>query len=57
MKFKFIGADGSLGFKKGKIYCLKTKIEHGLIFIYYGIKCCPYQSIESFLANWERGDT
>ena len=30
MKFKFIGADGSLGFRTGEIYCLKTKIEHSI---------------------------
>lgn len=64
MKAKFIGENGSMGFKKGKIYDLNCDIKPGTwhnnkrrAFIYLYSKCdkswCPYESLEAVLANWE----
>ena len=58
MKFKFIGADGSMGLKKGEVYELKTSIISGILQVRWRKEfCCPYSSLEKFLENWERSDT
>lgn len=50
LKAKFIGQDGSMGFKKGEDYNLFL---FGNIIIEYKSKTrCPYGSVESFLKNW-----
>ena len=56
-KFEFIGKDGSTGYRKGQIYNLEHFIKNDLIWVYCGspdVNYCPYESIGSFLDNWER---
>ena len=52
---KFIGKDGSMGFKNGEIYKLKSKCENNKIIVKTANDklFCPYKSIESFLRNWK----
>ena len=62
MKAKFIGTT-SMGFKKGQVYDIRTKVEE-LHYNGYDIKCicvydnyskawCPYKNLEFVLENWE----
>ena len=55
---KFIGKDGSQGFKKNKTYFLEvpdTARSEWKIIIQNanGAEWCPYSNLESFLMNWE----
>lgn len=53
---KFIGEDGSRGFKKGTMYLLKMRIVDGDIMISSENKkslWCIYGSLEEFLENWK----
>lgn len=57
MLLRFIGADGSMGLKKGQVYIVKisTTLEH-IIVKWTGVgSCgsCPYSSPQTFAANWE----
>lgn len=67
IKAKFIGENGSLGYKRGKEYYLSlSSYRYGLFgyregiqieLFYYkemlnGVGICPYSSLESFLSNW-----
>lgn len=58
MKLKFIGADGSLGLRHGKIYDLTLKTAVGYIIAiiktgWISDTVCPYGSMKAFAANWE----
>lgn len=55
--FRFIGEDGSLGYRHGQDYSLSVRIggEKDDVEIILPIKCL-YSSIESFLRNWEIPD-
>nr|DAH62621.1 MAG TPA: hypothetical protein [Caudoviricetes sp.] len=55
MLARFIGKDGSMGFKNGEIYKLKSKCVNNKIIVKTANDklFCPYESIESFLRNWE----
>ena len=55
---KFIGKDGSQGFKKNRVYHLKepdiSKSEWKIMVENVsGVEWCPYSNLESFLMNWE----
>ena len=53
---KFIGEDGSGGFKKGAMYLLKIKITYGYIIVSSENNkslWCPYGSLNTFLENWK----
>lgn len=52
---KFIGEDGSMGFKNGKKYDIQSKCWNNTIVVKTTNDrlSCPYGSIESFLKNWE----
>lgn len=55
MKARFVGKN-SCGFIHGHSYCIYSKIgDDRLIWIYdkNSRSQCPYQSLESFLANWK----
>jgi hypothetical protein len=51
MRFEFIGTDGSLDFRTGRVYDLDTDIFGRYITIIYPVYC-PYASLEAFLRNW-----
>lgn len=53
---KFIGTSGSCGFQFNKVYKLYSNVNSGWIWITSAENkdCyCPYDSVESMLANWE----
>ena len=55
---KFIGKDGSKGFKKNKNYLFEVsdtyKSEWKIIIQNTnGAEWCPYNSLEAFLKNWK----
>ncbi len=56
---KFIGEDGSLGYKNGREYILEVEATSGFktghtieISREDGGGFCPYKNIETFLENW-----
>ena len=51
--FKFIGENGSMGLKKGRVYEIKTSISHDLLWVTWDDNSCPYKNLETFLQNWE----
>ena len=55
MKAVFIGKNGSMGFKKGKKYQIKTRVEGGCLWVIdlNTGKTCPYGSLEPLLDNWK----
>jgi len=65
MKYRFIGADGSMGYRTGKIYrgTLETKssVDGTVLFvtgvfpfnIFFRSYAIPYASVEKFYENWE----
>ena len=54
MKAEFIGADGSMGFEKGKIYEVKQLEPIKLIVVSINQnRKCPYSSLENLIANWD----
>lgn len=59
---KFIGEDGSMGFRNGSIYSLRTEIKKDSFLGRKAWLCiedvrhgfvCPYSSLEAFLENWK----
>lgn len=58
VKGRFIGQDGSCGFRHGEIYTLTTSIRPivGQCICLQDRKTgnwCPYSSLEAVLENWE----
>lgn len=58
MRLKFIGADGSMGLKHGKVYSVNICSSSAYIWVEWrGIfgdkRACPYSSPATFAANWE----
>lgn len=54
MKAVFTGKDGSMGFKKGKEYQIKTRVKGGYLWL-IDLKTgnsCPYSRLETLLDNW-----
>lgn len=62
--FRFIGEDGSMGLRNGRIYLIRIGVEWQDKFFktmptthFVGRNSnamCPYESWDSFLENWER---
>jgi len=50
---KFAGRDGSMGLKKGGEYDIKMYANCAWIMRNAEKIACPYQTIESFLRNWD----
>lgn len=54
MLLKFIGADGSMGLTKNRVYLVETYSSHGCIWVEWGPGYrCPYSSPKALAANWE----
>ena len=55
MKLKFIGENGSIGFKYGQVYeCRLVSLRDGQIVVCAdGNLYCPYSSLRKMLENWE----
>ena len=57
MKMKFIGKDGSMGFRHGCVYDIVVTITDSKNI---SLRCdelkvrCPYGSMNAFLKNWEK---
>lgn len=51
---KYIGADGSLGYKKDTVYIFRmwTDLETIIISRTDNTGMCPYNTIHTFFANW-----
>ena len=59
MKMKFIGKDGSMGFRYGQVYDVVVSIIDSKNI---SLRCdelkvrCPYSSIHAFLKNWKKSE-
>lgn len=58
MQAMFIGQDGSMGFRNGKIYNIAINVnqhvEEVVVFSnIYPTFVCPYGNINAFLKNWK----
>lgn len=51
---RFIGADGSMGLKHGRIYPVKVYSTLGKIVVDWNNGRCPYSSPSSFATNWAK---
>lgn len=58
MLAKFIGQDGSMGFRRGRVYNLEVAGGRGRRppVIVWPVRC-PYGSWDAFYANWQKVDT
>lgn len=55
MLMKFIGKDGSMGLKHGKIYEVTIESRYPYYWVRWGAyKACPYDSRYGLEANWEK---
>lgn len=54
-KYRFIGEDGSMGLKFGEYYWIKRAdiTPYTLYWVYVESEIYPYESLGSFLMNWE----
>lgn len=54
MKAVFTGKDGSMGFKKGKEYQIKTRVKSGFLWVIdlNTGNSCPYGALKPLLDNW-----
>lgn len=52
---KFIGKNGSMGFRKGQIYQLKSVVRDSCIVLQdtNSSLSCPYSGLEAVFNNWE----
>lgn len=57
-RYMFIGKDGSLGYRTGRVYRLRvSSVFHYPVFIKRTdspLGACPYSSEAAFWQNWER---
>jgi len=54
VRMKFIGKDGSMGYKTGDVYDVEIKSSGKFIILSSkGYIRCPYSSIKALLQNWE----
>lgn len=50
---KFIGEDGSMGLRKGKLYNVSVYTMDNYIWVDWGMNRCPYSSFGKLEENWE----
>ena len=57
IKARFIGEDGSMGLKRGRVYLVLIFTMHGYIIVSWGddnpSKVCPYSQLKTLCENWE----
>lgn len=58
MLLRFIGEDGSMGLRKGKIYDCDVYAVEGCVWVRWNDcgsnnPACPYRSFKSLFENWE----
>lgn len=59
IKARFIGEDGSMGLKRGRVYLIQLYTLNGHICVSWTTssgrqnKVCPYSSLKTLCANWE----
>lgn len=55
MLLKFIGKDGSMGFKKGRIYRvqIQNKVNDDWVWVSANKTQVPYASFANLLKNWQ----
>lgn len=57
IRLRFIGTDGSMGLKRGRIYLASVYTMRGYICVTWGEnnpnKVCPYSSLKTLCENWE----
>ena len=59
IKARFIGEDGSMGLKKGRVYLIRLYTLNGHICVSWTPssehpnKVCPYSSLKTLCENWE----
>ena len=56
MKARFVGSDGSMGFRKGKVYDVRLFTTDNYVWVQYRGVTCPYSSFSKLLENWESVD-
>lgn len=56
IKMRFIGQDGSLGLRYGRVYDAELNVKDNLVWVEWKSGRCPYDSITNFLANWNTID-
>ena len=51
----FIGADGSMGFKRGETYTIELSYDNNRdwLIVRSGRLWCPYSNLTSLLKNWQ----
>lgn len=54
MYLRFIGADGSMGLRKNRVYRVEVYSRKNHICVKWGLGLgCPYSSYKTFAENWE----
>lgn len=55
MLLRFIGEDGSMGLRKGKIYNCSVVTNDYCIWVSWDLNSpsCPYKSFKKLFENWE----
>ena len=53
LRLRFVGADGSLGYRRGTIYDLDVVVRRIGGPLVTAPRTCPYSSWRTFWQNWE----
>lgn len=53
MKLRFVGEDGSLGLKHGKVYDVTIGTTSQYLWVSWDSADCPYTSTQAFAENWQ----
>lgn len=56
MYLRFIGTDGSMGLKFGKVYRVRVTSDNRYIYVQWDNGRCPYSSPQTLAANWRLKD-
>lgn len=53
MPLRFIGEDGFMGLRYGRVYRVTSEVCGSQIWVVWGRCGCPYDSLGELLQNWE----